>query len=140
VDAATDPSTERGRHAESRLSQDHIGWLTTVRPSGQPDTVPVWFLWRSGEIWIYSRPNMLKLRNLEQNPRVSLVLDDTHGGQDVVRVEGMARVVEGNPAADQVPAYVEKYAERIRSGFGSPPAFASTYSVPVVVTPTRIHA
>ncbi|HEV8529298.1 MAG TPA: pyridoxamine 5'-phosphate oxidase family protein, partial [Actinomycetes bacterium] len=52
-----DLQSRRGRHAESRLEQDTIAWLTTVRPTGQPDTVPVWFLWRDNAILIYSQPH-----------------------------------------------------------------------------------
>jgi hypothetical protein len=34
---------ERRTHVEARLAANQIAWLTTVRPSGQPETVPVWF-------------------------------------------------------------------------------------------------
>jgi PPOX class probable F420-dependent enzyme len=121
------------------LNTDPIAWLTTVRSSGQPDSVPVWFLWRDDEILIYSQPSQRKLKNLAENPRVSLVLDDTRGGGDVVRIEGRARTVDDHPAANDVPAYVRKYAPRIRSSFGTPKVFAQEYSVPIIVTPTRIH-
>ena len=86
-----DLQSRRGRHAESRLEQDTIAWLTTVRPTGQPDTVPVWFLWRDNAILIYSQPHTRKLKNLAQNANVSVVLDDTDGGGDVVRIEGTAK-------------------------------------------------
>lgn len=135
-----DTSTELGRHVDSRLRTDLIAWLTTVRPSGQPDTVPVWFIWSTGQIVLYSRPRTTKLRNLTHNPRVSVVLDDTHGGGDVVRIEGTAQAAPAHPAADKVPEYVSKYAERIRAiGYGTPEAFARSYSVPIVVTPTKIR-
>ncbi|HEY1914948.1 MAG TPA: pyridoxamine 5'-phosphate oxidase family protein [Streptosporangiaceae bacterium] len=39
------PPADRER-AESRLHSNAIAWLTTVRPDGQPVTVPVWFLLR----------------------------------------------------------------------------------------------
>jgi len=123
---------------ESRLANDIIAWLTTVRPSGMPDTVPVWFVWKDGVFVIYSQPNKLKLRNLEHNPNVSIAIDDTKGGDDVVRFEGTARVVGSHPASDQVPEYVQKYEPHIRRlGYGDPAAFAANFSVPVVVTPTK---
>ncbi len=135
-----DLQSSGGRHAESRLEQDTIAWLTTVRPTGQPDIVPVWFLWRDNGILIYSQPHTRKLKNLAQNANVSVVLDDTDGGGDVVRIEGTAKVASDHPAANDVPAYAEKYSRQIRRSFGTAEAFAQDYAVPLIVTPTKIHA
>jgi len=134
-----DSRSGRGRHAESRLERDPIAWLTTVRPTGQPDTVPVWFLWRDNAILIYSRPHTRKLKNLAENANVSVVLDDTDGGGDVVRIEGTAEVASDYPAANDVAAYSEKYTRQIRRSFGTAEAFARDYAVPLIVRPTKIH-
>ena len=40
-----DPTTEAGGRAERRLHEEEIAWLTPVRRGGQPQSVPVWFLW-----------------------------------------------------------------------------------------------
>lgn len=138
-EARIDVNTERGARAEARLRADTIAWLTTVRPSGQPDTVPVWFLWDGATLLIYSRPNQSKERNIAANPRVSVVLDNTEGGGNVVRIEGRAELVPDQPPANAVPDYVTKYGAHIqRIGFEAD-SFAATYSVPVRVTPTRVH-
>lgn len=134
---ALDIPAEQRAQVESRLANDVIAWLTTVRPNGMPDTVPVWFVWRDATFVIYSQPNKLKLRNLAHNPHVSLAIDDTKGGDDVVRFEGTAEVVQSQPASDQVPEYVQKYAPHIRRLGYDPKAFADSFSVPIVVTPTR---
>ncbi len=87
---------------------------------------------------IYSEPHKLKLRNLENNPQVSLAIDDTRGGDDVVRFEGTAMILESYPALDHVPEYVQKYEPHIgRLGYGDPTRFAAIFSVPIVITPTR---
>lgn len=128
------------RRVETRLRHDPMAWLTTVRRSGQPDTVPVWFLWDGRQLLIFSRPGTTKLRNLDANPRVAVVLDDTRVGADVVRVEGTATYAAGTPHAYEVPDFGVKYAELIESiGFTGPEAYAETFSVAVTVTPTRIH-
>lgn len=129
---------EQKPHVEARLATDLIAWLTTVRPSGTPDTVPVWFVWQDGAFIVYSEPDKLKLRNLELNPNVSMAIDDTKGGDDVVRFEGTATIEPGHPGADRVQAYVRKYERHIeRLGYGDARAFAASFSVPVLVTPTR---
>src|SRR5438552_1850372 len=35
-------------HADRRLLDEKIAWLTTVRRDGQPQSSPGWFLWRAG--------------------------------------------------------------------------------------------
>ena len=85
-----------------------------MRPSGQPDTVPVWFLWDGATVLIYSKPDQAKLRNIAHNPRVSVVLDNTHGGGDVVRIEGTADVWPSIRWRLRVPEYVAKYADAIK--------------------------
>jgi PPOX class probable F420-dependent enzyme len=70
-----DTTTEAGKRAETRLKEEKVAWMTTVRSDGQPQTVPVWLLWDDEEILIYSQPNRQKLRNITRNPRVGLNLN-----------------------------------------------------------------
>jgi PPOX class probable F420-dependent enzyme len=98
--------------------------LTTVRSDGQPQSVPIWFLWDGETFLIYSQPGRQKLKNITRNPRVGLNLNsDAHGGA-VVRTEGAAEIVE-------------KYRAAIaRIGY-DPEGFARDYSVPIRVIPER---
>jgi PPOX class probable F420-dependent enzyme len=132
---------DRRDHVEARLRSNLMAWLTTVRPDGRPVSVPVWFLLRDdGTVLLYSEPNKLKLRNVEQNPHVALALDVTDIGRDVIRLEGTAAAAPDIPPADQNPQYAAKYAERIGTLFGSPEQFAALYSVAVVISPARLWA
>ena len=132
-----DTATEAGGRAERRLREEKIAWLTTVRADGQPQSVPVWFLWDGESFLIYSQPGRQKLRNIGRNPRVGLNLNSNARGGEVVRVEGTARIVEDAPPATEVPDYVEKYREDMaRIGFDEE-GFARAYSVAIRVTPTR---
>src|SRR3990170_1129965 len=95
------PPVDRER-VEARLRHNLMAWLTTVRPDGQPVSVPVWFLVREeGTILLYSQPRKQKLRNIAANPRVSLGLDVTDIGRNIVRMEGIARVAHDEPPADK---------------------------------------
>ena len=134
-------SIDRRERVESRLRTNIMAWLTTVSPTGRPDSVPVWFLVRDDEtVLIYSRPNKAKLRNIELNANVSLGLDVTDLGRDVIRIEGTATRQTGMPRADQVPEYVAKYIERIAAIFGTAERFADLFSEAVVIAPTKLHA
>ena len=131
-----DTTTEAGKRAEARLNEEEVAWMTTVRSDGQPQTVPVWFLWDKGCL-IYSQPNTQKLKNISRNPRVGLNLNSDAQGDDVVRLEGSATIAEDAPLSSEVPSYVEKYREGIvRIGFDVE-GFARSYSVALRVTPRR---
>jgi PPOX class probable F420-dependent enzyme len=132
---------DRRAHVEGRLRANLMAWLTTVRPDGRPDSVPVWFLLRDDEtILIYSQSAKIKLRNIGHNPRVALGLDVTDIGRDIVRIDGTAEHVPGFPAADQVPEYMVKYAERIGANFGTASQFAELFPEALIITPGRVYA
>src|SRR6266568_2357950 len=105
-----DITTEWGRHAEQRLRSDIIAWLTTVGSGGRPYTVPVWFLWEGETVLIFSQPKKLKVRNLSKNPYITVALDGTNQGGDVVIVEGTAELIDDPAISTKLPAYAEKYA------------------------------
>jgi PPOX class probable F420-dependent enzyme len=132
---------ERRARVEARLSTNLMAWLTTVNPAGRPDSVPVWFLVRDdGTVLVYSQPGKAKLRNIEANPHVSLGLDVTDIGRDIIRFEGTAMRAPDHLPANQVPEYATKYAERIGAIFGTVERFAEAFSEAIVITPSRLHA
>jgi PPOX class probable F420-dependent enzyme len=134
-----DETTAFGRRAARRLREDIIGWLTTVTPDGAPRPIPIWFLWNGDRsILLYSRPEKRKLANLAANPRVSLNLDSDGVDADIVICWGEAHV-SNDPPANEVPAYVEKYAERIAALGWTPDGFAADFSVPLRIDLSRIH-
>jgi PPOX class probable F420-dependent enzyme len=133
------PPADRER-VESRLHSNLIAWLTTVRPDGQPVSVPVWFLLRDDEtILLYSGPEKAKLRNIAANPKVSLALDVTDIGRNIVRLEGTARRAHDQPPANEDPAYLAKYIERMAALFGTPEQFAAVFSAALIITPAKLH-
>jgi PPOX class probable F420-dependent enzyme len=132
-----DPSTPKGGRAVARLTDEKIIWLTTVRPNGQPQTSPVWFLYEDGEFLIYSLPGTARTANIEANPQVSLNLDGNGEGGDIVSVEGDARIDSTAAPSDQVAAYQAKYAGHIARNGWTPESFAADYPVAIRVTPRR---
>jgi PPOX class probable F420-dependent enzyme len=134
------PAAERDR-VEGRLRSNLMAWLTTVRPDGQPVSVPVWFLLREDEtILLYTQPQKEKLRNIAANPRVSLTLDVTDIGRNIVRLEGTAERAHDQPPANEQPAYLAKYTERIAALFQTPERFGTLFSAAIIITPARLHA
>jgi PPOX class probable F420-dependent enzyme len=123
----------------ARLRQNQIAWFTTVRPNGQPVTLPIWFLLRDDEtILVFSQPTSAKLRNISANPMISFVLDVSDLGRSIVRIEGIARTADDVLPVLQQPAYVAKYSERIAALFESPEHFSEQFSVALIVTPMKV--
>jgi PPOX class probable F420-dependent enzyme len=136
--AEIDSSDERGARAVERLSNDRIGWLTTVASDGTPQVSPIWFLWDSNEILVYSLESP-RARNIASHPRVSLNLDGNGLGGDIVIVEGTARIDAGVPGAADNAAYAAKYLPVMEDYGWTPEWFAGRYSVPIRITPTRFR-
>ncbi|MCJ7780851.1 MAG: TIGR03667 family PPOX class F420-dependent oxidoreductase [Acidimicrobiia bacterium] len=134
--ARIDRDAEIGARAVERLEWERIGWLTTVAADGTPQTSPIWFLWDGDEFLLYSLDSA-RVRNLTSKARVSLNLDGNGMGEDIVVVEGTARLDETAPTAAENPAYLAKY-EPVMDEYGwTPEWFAGRYSVPIRITPTK---
>ena len=132
-----DLSNPKDAHIDERLRSDTLIWLATVRPDGRPHLVPVGFVWDGETITIYSEPNKQKLRNLQQNPNVTLALETVDKIGDVVIVEGKAEVLSKSAQTMNAPAYVEKYDRLIKDMQTTPEELAAIYSEAILVTPTR---
>jgi PPOX class probable F420-dependent enzyme len=135
-----DVTTEWGRHAEQRLRSNIIAWLTTVGSDGRPYTSPIWFLWDGNTVLIFSQPQRQKIRNLRKNSRVTLALDDTKQGEDVVIVEGTAELLDDPEISVMLPAYVAKYGAFIQDLGWTPESMAADYSLGIRVTPTKFKS
>lgn len=132
-----DLSREQDTRIDRRLRENIIIWLTSVRPDGRPHAVAVWFLWDGHSFLIFSRPQNQKITNIGHDPRVLLIVDDSHQGADPLVIEGDATLLAPGEVDLTTPAFVEKYGERIkRLGF-TPKSMAAAYSQGIRVTPTR---
>jgi PPOX class probable F420-dependent enzyme len=132
-----DSSDPQAAHIAERLRDAVILWLASVRPDGRPHLVPVWFLWEGETILIFSKPENQKVRNIRQNPAVTVSLDETDEGDDVVVLEGAAEL-DGDPQlSTALPAYAAKYGSLIADLGWTPETMAKEYSQPIRITITR---
>lgn len=125
---------------EERMSTESIMWMTTVRPSGQPQPSPIWFWWDGAEFLMFSKDDTARLTNITANPRVSLNLDGDGRGGAIVVVEGVARIDRSLPPARSVPEYVAKYQAYLDSYGWTPEGFSVDYPVPIKITPTGLRS
>jgi nitroimidazol reductase NimA-like FMN-containing flavoprotein (pyridoxamine 5'-phosphate oxidase superfamily) len=77
------------------LSQPLIARLATADLNNQPHVVPVWFGWDGEYLWISSFSNTRKVKDLQQNPKVSVAIDVSgdDGKTQAVIMEGQAELV-----------------------------------------------
>ena len=83
------------------------GWivLTTVGPDGFPHSVPLGYFRLDDEILLGVRADTLKLRNIQFNPKVSLVLET---GSTMADIKGL--MVQGTATVHTDPADLLHYA------------------------------
>ena len=122
---AIDPATKIGARALERLATDRIAWLTTVAADGQPQSMPIWFLWEpdAGEILMYSQAGAIRNANLQANPKVSFHFSDDGSGGDIVSIDGEARFDEDGPRGKDHPAYLAKYGDWLKENDWTPEYF-----------------
>ena len=90
--------TDRSRAAkiDTFLSEPLLARIATVSAHDlQPHVVPVWFLWDGESVWISSYSSTRKIRELQCNPKCSIVIDTASqaGKLSAVLFEGQAELV-----------------------------------------------
>jgi PPOX class probable F420-dependent enzyme len=91
------------RRAEIQLSPDEqrelvdserIVVVSSLGPRGWPHSMPLWYVPRDGEIWIYTYAKSQKVKNLERDPRATLLVETGHEYAELrgVEIEAEAEV------------------------------------------------
>jgi hypothetical protein len=69
------------------LARPLLARLATANPAtGQPHVVPLWYGWDGTSIWISSFRSTRKIRELQKNPRCSIVIDMAEEGKETKAV------------------------------------------------------
>lgn len=90
--------------------------LTTHSPEGYPHSVPMGYFVLDGEIWMGCKTGTQKLKNIERDPRVCLLLENgrTNPGLTAVMWQGEASIVSD-------PEELLKTRRRLAERRGQPP-------------------
>jgi PPOX class probable F420-dependent enzyme len=67
------PDEQRGL-----IESERIVVVSTMGPRGWPHSMPLWYVPRGGDIWIYTYAKSQKVRNLERDPRATLLVETGH--------------------------------------------------------------
>ena len=100
------------------LKQPHVGVIASLRKDGMPYTVPVWWLWKDGAIWITGTYSRVWCQQLKHDGRTSLCIEASAPVTGHVGFDGHVTAFE-RPAFDIWPIsreLAEKYVGRGEPG------------------------
>jgi PPOX class probable F420-dependent enzyme len=60
------------------LEGERVAVVSSLGPRGWPHSMPMWFVPREGEVWIWTYAKSQKVRNLERDPRATVLVETGH--------------------------------------------------------------
>jgi PPOX class probable F420-dependent enzyme len=76
------------------IDSERIVAVASFGPRGWPHVMPLWYVPRDGEIWIYTYAKSQKVRNLERDPRATLMIETGHAYLELrgIQIEAEAEI------------------------------------------------
>ncbi|HXE99540.1 MAG TPA: pyridoxamine 5'-phosphate oxidase family protein [Solirubrobacterales bacterium] len=69
------------------LESERVVVVSSIGVRGWPHSMPLWYVLRGGEIWIYTYAKSQKVKNLERDPRATLLVETGHAYHELRGVE-----------------------------------------------------
>lgn len=122
------------------LARPIIARIATVRANGSPQVVPMWFLYEDGVMYMSTRTYAAKVKHLQKNPRVAIVVDEMVAPMKnkVVTIEGTVEVLTTGVKEMTTKLY-HKYAGVEGSATPQAQQSINTPRVILKITPKKIE-
>jgi PPOX class probable F420-dependent enzyme len=100
------------------LDSERVAVVTSIGPRGWPHSMPLWFVPRDGEVWIWTYAKSQKVRNLERDPRATILVETGH---EYGELRGAMIEAEGeiHRDLDTVLGFAEELTIRYAEGISS---------------------
>jgi PPOX class probable F420-dependent enzyme len=100
------------------LESERIVVVASFGPRGWPHLMPLWYVPRDGLPWIWTYAKSQKVRNLERDPRATLLIETGHeyGELRGVMIEAEAQI---HRDPDTVASFAEELTVRYAEGIES---------------------
>jgi PPOX class probable F420-dependent enzyme len=100
------------------LESERVAIVSSIGPRGWPHSMPLWYVPRDGEVWIWTYAKSQKVRNLERDPRATVLVETGHeyGELRGVMIEAEAEI---HRDFDTVIGFAEELTLRYASGIAS---------------------
>lgn len=117
------------------MEESEIATVSTIGPRGWPHTMPLWFLQRDGEVWAWTYGKSQKVKNLERDPRATVLIE---AGAAYAELRGVMveADVEIHRDPETVGTFARELAVRYASRIGVEPEQAADVFAPQV--PKRV--
>jgi PPOX class probable F420-dependent enzyme len=79
---------------ERLFKEPNLAAVTTIRPDGTPHTSPTWVDWDGEHVLVNTAYGRAKVRHVQANPQVSVMVVDRNDADTWVAVSGPAALVE----------------------------------------------
>lgn len=90
------------------LEGERIAVVSSIGPNGWPHSMPLWYVPREGEIWIWTYAKSQKVRNLERDPRATVLVET---GREYSELRGA--MIEAEAEIHRDPEVVLGFAEEL---------------------------
>jgi PPOX class probable F420-dependent enzyme len=124
------------------LDGRHIASLATENPDGSIHMVAVWYWFDGTGIFVATSSRSRKARNLQSNPKVSLMIDVRDPAASYgINVAGTAQILAGDPSRKRNAEIHRKYlSEAAMADPKVGPVFAAWDDVTIHITPASVIA
>ena len=68
------------------IESERIAVVSSIGPRGWPHSMPLWYVPRDGEIWIWTYAKSQKVKNLERDPRATVLVET---GEEYTELRGV---------------------------------------------------
>jgi PPOX class probable F420-dependent enzyme len=115
-----------------------VGVLATLRRDGTVDAVPMWYAAHEDAVILATSSRSRKVRNLEAEPRATLVLHDSRPGYEVCGacIAGTVEIVRPPQAGQFVDLVHERYVAVAAAGDTEVLAYLESDDVALRLTPS----
>jgi len=119
-----------------------IANLATFDRNGSIHLVGMWFVWDGEALLIPTSGTTRKLRNLERDPRATVMIDDSRGGFDLrgVTLVGRTEIVRGERAKELNRRIHLKYVTEEGLALEPVRTYLQTDDVTIVFRPERVSS
>jgi PPOX class probable F420-dependent enzyme len=77
------------------IERERVAVVSSIGPRGWPHSMPLWYVPRDGDLWIWTFAKSQKVKNLERDPRATLLIETgvEYGELRGVQIEAEAELI-----------------------------------------------